>query len=73
MITLNEEEQAQLDHLEHMHKRMDLEPNSDEERDHVRIQGSNGMVSYKAHIAYAEKYNCPLPHWVQEYRDHFGL
>ena len=45
MITLTEEEQAQVDHLEVMHKQMDLEPNSDEERDHVRIMGSNGMIS----------------------------
>lgn len=69
MITLTEEEQAQVDHLEAMHKRMDLEPGSDEERDHVRIMGSNGMVSWQAQIVYAENHNCPAPHWAQEYRD----
>jgi hypothetical protein len=72
-ITLTEAEQDQVDMLEDMHKRMDLEPGSDEERDHVRIQGSNGMVGWKAQIVYAENHNCPVPHWAQEYREHFGV
>ena len=72
-ITLTEDEQVQVGLLEALHIRMELEPDSDEERDHVRIQGSNGMISWQAQIVYAENHNCPAPHWAQEYRDHFGL
>ena len=45
---------------------------TEDERDHVRIQGSNGMISWQAQIVYAENHNCPPPHWAQEYRDYTG-
>ena len=70
-LTLNEDEQAQVDMLENMHKRMNLEPGSVEERDHVHIQGLNGMVEWKAQIVYSENHNCPVPHWAQEYREYY--
>jgi hypothetical protein len=73
MITLNAQEQEQLDQLEVMHAKMKLDPNSEEEREHVRIMGMNGLVEWKTAIAYAEKYGVEPPHWAEEYRQHFGV
>ena len=73
MIELDAQEQAELDQLDRMHQAMNLVPGSNEEREHVRIMGSNGMISWKTHIVYAENHGCPVPHWVQEYRDHYGV
>ena len=72
-MKLNQDEQAQLDQLELMHKQMDLEPGSDDEREHVRIMGSNGMVDWKVMITYSEKYGVQPPHWAEEYKQHFGV